>query len=91
MQHAADLVLAFLLQFLTLLAGLLGALEGVIRHALASIGIGGPLQTLILVLLGTLFLLAAFRLFGRFVLALLVVFLLLVLLRALLPAGAPLH
>ncbi len=87
-QHAATFVLALAMKLLAVVLDAIGMVEGFLRHALESVGIDGPVETLTLVFVGVLLVIAAFQIFGRLFLLLLAVFVLLLAVKALLP-GAP--
>ncbi|NPD67332.1 hypothetical protein HN018_07055 [Lichenicola cladoniae] len=87
MEHAMNLVLGLLLGLFNLVAAAIGVIEGFARRLLADIGIGGELQTIILIVLLVLLIVAAIRVFGRLFGVLIAVFLLLLLFHALLGNG----
>ena len=76
---------------LKLFLGLMTFLEGALRAPLQSIGIHGSLQTLVLMMIPILTIVAAVKLFGGLVRAVLVIVLLLVLLHVTWPifVGGP--
>jgi hypothetical protein len=84
-EHAAALVLALALKLLAVVGDAIGMVEGAARHILEHAGVTGPAETVVLVVLGLLLVVAAFQVFGRLFLVLLLIFLALVLLRAFLP------
>ena len=84
MQHAIDVILALLVGLFDLVVTAIAVIEHGARTALTRIGISGPPQTAILVLLAVALILAAFRLFGRVFALLIALVLLLILLHALL-------
>ena len=88
MQHAATLVLGLAMKLLAVVTDAIGMVEAFLRQTLESVGVNGPIETLILLAVGLLLVIAAFQVFGRLFLVLLVVFVLLVLLRHLLPGMA---
>ena len=85
MQHAATLVLGLAMKLLAVVTDAIGMVEAFLRHLLESAGFNGPIETLILLAVGLLLVIAAFQLFGRLFLVLLLVFVLLVAVRHLLP------
>ncbi len=84
MQHALRVILDLLVGLFDLLVTAIAVIEQFVRQALGRIGVDGPPQTVILVLLLIALIIAAFRLFGRIFAVLIGVALLLVLLHALL-------
>ena len=84
MQHATHVILNLLVGLFDLVAAAIAAIEHVARQGLGRIGIGGPPQTVILVLLLIALIVVAFRLFGRIFAVLVALALLLILLHALL-------
>ena len=84
-QHAASFVLALAMKLLAVVLDAIGMVEGFLRSALESAGIDGPVETLTLVLVGVVLVITAFQVFGRLFLLLLVLFVLLLAVRA------PLH
>ncbi len=84
MQHAINVVLGLLVGLFDLIVAAIAVIEHTARQALGRIGIGGPPQTVILVLLAIALIVAAFRVFGRVFAVLIAVVLLLILLHALL-------
>ena len=88
MQHAIDVVLGLLVGLFALVVAAIAVIEHYARQALGAIGITGPPQTVILVLLLVALVIAAFRLFGRVFAVLIALALLLVLVHALL-GGQP--
>ncbi len=88
MEHAANIVLALALKLLAVVTDAIGMVEGFLRHLLEGAGIGGPIETLVLVLVGLALVVAAFQVFGRLFLVLLLVFVVLVLLRTWVPGVA---
>ena len=84
MQHAITVILALLVGLFDLVVTAIAVIEHYARVALARIGIAGPPQTVILVLLAIALIIAAFRLFGRVFAVLIALVLLLILLHALL-------
>ncbi|MGI4747405.1 MAG: hypothetical protein ACRYGI_08115 [Janthinobacterium lividum] len=82
-----NLVLGLLLGLFNLVAAAIGVIEGFARRLLAGAGIGGELQTIILIVLLVMLIVAAIRVFGRLFGVLIAVFLLLLLLHALLGGG----
>ncbi len=84
MQHATHMILNLLVSLFDLVAAVTAAIEHFARQGLDRIGIGGPPQTVILVLLLIALIIAAFRLFGRVFAVLIALALLLILLHALL-------
>lgn len=88
MQHAATLVLALALKLLAVVTDAIGMVEGFLRQALEGAGVTGPIETLVLAGVGLLLVIAAFQIFGRLFLILLLVFVLLLLLKHMMPGLA---
>lgn len=88
MQHAATLVLGLAMKLLAVVTDAIGMVVAFLRGLLEGAGINGPIETVVLGAVGLLLVIAAFQVFGRLFLALLLVFVLLVLLKHLLP-GVP--
>ena len=89
MQHTdGNSLLGLLGRLLAVVFDAIGMVVGFLRQLLEGLGIDGPIETLILILVGVVLVLTAFQLLGRLFLVLLVVFLLLVVLRHVLPPGA---
>jgi hypothetical protein len=88
MNHAIDLVLGAIVWLISIVAAGIDLLEGLLRGTLAQAGITGPAASLILLLVGVLLVVLAFRLFGRLLGILIIVFLVLLGLHWLL-AGHP--
>ncbi len=88
MNHALNLVLGLLIQLFGLVVAAIAFIEGGARHLLSQVGITGPLQGALLVVLGVLLVLAALRVFGRLFAVLLLIVLVLLLLHGLI-AGPP--
>ena len=88
MQHAIDVILALLVGLLDLVVTVIAVIEHGARQGLARLGITGPPQTAILVVLAAALIILAFRLFGRVFAVLIALVLLLILLHALL-GGQP--
>lgn len=84
MDHALNLVLGLLLELVHLVVAAIAVIEGFARHLLAAVGIGGELQTILLVVLLVLLIVAAFRVFGGVLGLLLAIVLLILLLHAVL-------
>ena len=80
MTQAANTILSVILTLYRLIVGAIDTAENALRHALAQVGIGGPVQELILILVAILFVVAALQLFGRVFAVLIALFLILVLL-----------
>ena len=87
MQHAINVILSLVVGLFDVLMAAIAVIEHYARLALARIGITGPPQTVILVLLFIALIIAAFRLFGRVFAVLIALVLLLILLHALLGGG----
>ena len=87
MQHASTIILNIAVELFDLVVAAIVLLEGMVRKALTGLGIDGAAQTVILVVVTILFVVAAFRAFGRLFAILIVVFVLLLLLHA--TTGSP--
>ena len=83
MDHALNVVLGLLVRLFELVVAAIAVIEGAARHLLSQVGITGPLQGVLLIVLGVLLVLAALRLFGRVFAVLLLVVLVLLLLHGL--------
>ena len=89
MQHGVEnSPLPLLGRLLAVVFDAIGMVVGLFRQLLESVGFDGPIETLILLLVGAVIVLTAFQLLGRLFIVLLVVFLLLLVLRHVLPPGA---
>jgi hypothetical protein len=88
MEHFLGLLLGAIAWLFGLIAAAIGVIEGLARHALASLGVTGELQTAVLLILLVLLIVAAFRVFGRLFAVLIALVLLVVLLHALLGSQA---
>lgn len=84
-QHAATLVLGLAMKLLAVVTDAIGMVEAFLRSLLEGMGVTGPIETLILLAVGLLLVIAAFQVFGRLFLVLLLVFVLLVAMKHLLP------
>lgn len=87
MQHASTIILNVAIELFDLVVAAIVLLEGVVRKALAGLGIGGAAQTVILAVVTIMLVVAAFRAFGRLFAILIVVLVLLLLLHA--TTGSP--
>ena len=90
MDHALNVVLGLLVRLFQLVVAAIAVIEGAARHLLSQVGITGPLQGALLIVLAVLLVLAALRVFGRVFALLLLVVLVLLLLHGLV-AGAPVN
>ena len=88
MDHALTIVLGLLVQLLDLVVAAIAFIEGDARHLLSRVGITGPLQGALLIVLAVLLVVAALRVFGRLFAVLLLIVLVLLLLHGLV-AGPP--
>ncbi len=88
MDHALTVLIGLLVQLFDLVVAAIAFIEGAARHLLSQVGITGPLQGALLIVLGVLLVLAALRLFGRVFAVLLLIVLVLLLLHGLV-AGPP--
>ncbi|MCQ8240666.1 hypothetical protein [Rhizosaccharibacter radicis] len=77
MNHLLDLLLSAIFWLIGLVAAGIGWMEGVLAGLLAGVGVTGPTASAILLLVGILLVVAAFRLFGRLLGVLILLFLLL--------------
>ena len=66
--------------------GLFGAIEAALRQALDSLGVPGNVQSIVILVVAILFIVAVLRLFGGFFRILLVLFLILLVVHILLPS-----
>ena len=85
MHHTGTSLLSLIGRLIAVVFDALGMVVGALRELLEGLGIDGPIETLILVLVGVVVLLTAFQLLGRLFVVLLVVFVALLVLRFLLP------
>ncbi len=85
MTQASHVVLSLIAGLLAVIVGAIDATIGVLRSALAQIGLHGPPQTALLVILAILLIVSALRLFGRVFAVLIALFLLLLVLQMLVP------
>ncbi len=83
MDHALTVVLGLLVQLFDLVVAAIAFIEGGARHLLQRVGITGPLQGVLLIVLAVLLVAAALRVFGRLFAVLLLIVLLLLLLHGL--------
>ena len=83
--HALDAVWAAIAALVDLVLSALGVVELWLRARMAQVGVPHGLQTIVLILVAVLFLVAALRLFGGVLRVLLIVFLLLLALHILAP------
>ncbi len=90
MDHALNVVLGLLVRLFQLVVAAIAVIEGAARHLLSQVGITGPLQGALLIVLAVLLVLAALRVFGRVFALLLLVVLVLLLLHGLV-AGPPVN
>ncbi len=88
MDHALNVVLGLLIRLFELVVAAIAFIEGGARHLLSQVGITGPLQGALLIVLAVLLVVAALRLFGRVFAVLLLIVLVLLLLHGLV-AGPP--
>ena len=88
MDHALNVVLGLSIRLFELVVAAIAFIEGGARHLLSQVGITGPLQGALLIVLAVLLVVAALRVFGRLFAVLLLVVLLLLLLHGLV-AGPP--
>ena len=88
MDHALNVVLGLLVRLFELVVAAIAVIEGAARHLLSQLGVTGPLQTALLIVLAVLLVVAALRVFGRLFALLLLVVLVLLLLHGLV-AGPP--
>ena len=65
--------------------GIFGVIEGALRQALGSLGVPGNVQSIVILVVAILFIVAVLRLFGGFFRILLVLFLILLVVHILLP------
>ena len=80
MTQAANTILSLILTLYHLIVRAIGTAEHALRQGLNDIGVGGPIQELILILVAVLFVIAALQLFGRLFAVLIALFLILVIL-----------
>ena len=83
MDHALNVVLGLIVRLFELVVAAIAFIENAARHLLAQLGITGPLQGALLVVLAVLLVVAALRVFGRVFAVLLLVVLALLLLHGL--------
>jgi hypothetical protein len=81
-------LLALIRSLVDLILGGLAAIETWLRGQLAGLGVAGPIQTIILLAVALLLIVAALRLFGGVLRAIVVIFLILLALHALMPVLA---
>ena len=89
MQHATEPVLGLLVALFGLVVTAIAVIEHAARQGLAAIGIGGPPQTVSLVLLLVALIIAAVRAVGRVFAILIALALILILVHAMLGGGGP--
>jgi hypothetical protein len=87
LDHVTALVFGWFVAIIDILLLGLNAIERVVRTQLAHLGLAPPVQSFVLITLAVLFIVAALRLFGGILRALLIIFLLLVLLHLLVPVS----
>ena len=88
MDHALNVVLGLLIRLFELVVAAIAFIERGARHLLSQLGITGPLQGALLIVLAVLLVVAALRVFGRLFAVLLLIVLLLLLLHGMV-AGPP--
>ncbi len=91
MDHALNVVLGLLIGLFDLVVAAMAFIEGGARHLLSQVGITGPLQGALLVVLGVLLVVAALRVFGRLFAVLLLIVLVLLLLHGLVAGVSPVN
>lgn len=85
MQHATDIVTGLILTLFDLIVAGIAAIEGALRHVLIQIGISHEGQTLVLLALALVLIVAAIRVFGGIFAVLICVVLVLLMLDVLFP------
>ena len=85
MQHATDVVTGLILTLFDLIVAGIAAIEGALRHVLIQMGIGHEGQTLVLLALAVVLIVAAIRVFGGIFAILISVVLVLLILDVLFP------
>ena len=85
MQHATDVVTGLILTLFDLIVAGIAAIEGALRHVLIQMGIGHEAQTLVLLALAVVLIVAAIRVFGGIFAILISVVLVLLILDVLFP------
>ncbi len=88
-QQAIAQVISAIRSFLDLVLAGLAAIEVWIRGELTQLGVAPPIQTVILIAVALLLIVAALRLFGGFLRVILLIFLILLVVQAVIPMVSP--